>query len=110
MFGSRLTQRVAKGVVSRNVSSIPTTLYNGVWRKSNVLYIAYIATGCVVLGSLYGGFFNTVWESNNRGVIDCIFSRFVHRKVNHACGFVRLTDISSEIVSPHRLVEVQDGG
>jgi hypothetical protein len=69
MLGARLSKQVISRVGVRSASSLPTMLSRNVWRKSNVLYITYIAAGCVVLGSVYGGFFNTVWESNNRGVI-----------------------------------------
>ena len=68
MFGARVTKQAFAKISTRNVSTMPSFLYKNVWRKSNVMYIAYIATGCVVLGSIYGSLMNTVWESANRGV------------------------------------------
>jgi hypothetical protein len=50
------------------MSSIPSTLYNNVWRKSNVLYITYIVAGCVIIEGIYGSFTNMLWDSYNSGV------------------------------------------
>ena len=66
-IGSKLPKQGIMKVAVRH-SSFPSTLYNNVWRKSNVLYITYIATGCVVFGGLYGSIFSTVWNSANSGV------------------------------------------
>lgn len=72
MFATKIGARVQKQafakIASRNASSFPTALQQNVWRKSNVLYIAYIATGCLVLGSIYGSAVSFIWEANNRGV------------------------------------------
>ena len=57
--------------VARNmsgVSSLPSTLMSGVWRKSNILYITYIVGGCVVLEAIYGSFTNAIWDAYNHGV------------------------------------------
>lgn len=59
---------MAQKLSVRNSSSVPSALQKNVWRKSNVMYITYIATGCLVLGTVYGSFVSGVWESANRGV------------------------------------------
>lgn len=48
--------------------SVPTSLYNNVWRKSTILYITYVLSGCIVLEAIYGSVTNFIWESNNKGV------------------------------------------
>ena len=94
MLGSRITGNVLSRVASRNFSTkaneIHSTLYHKVWRKSNVMYIAYIATGCVVLGSMYAGLVNSIWESVNRGVsfINIIFA-FIHTGYFNILSFFR---------------------
>lgn len=67
-FGAKVQKQAFAQLKSRNASSLPTTLYQNVWRKSNVLYITYVATGCLVLGSVYGSVVSFIWEANNRGV------------------------------------------
>ena len=52
----------------RRFSSLPSTLYKNVWRKSNILYITYVAAGCVVIEVIYGNLTNFIWESYNYGV------------------------------------------
>eukprot|EP01032_Pedospumella_encystans_P021405 gene21405-24281_t len=66
-FGARVQKQAVAQFASRSASSLPTTLYQNVWRKSNVLYITYVATGCLVLGSIYGSVVSFIWEANNRG-------------------------------------------
>lgn len=48
--------------------SIPSNLYQNVWKKSNVLYLTYIVTGCVVIEGVYGTFVNLIWDYYNAGV------------------------------------------
>ena len=48
--------------------SLPTALYNGVWRKSNIMYITYVVVGCVAIEVVYGAVTNKIWESANSGV------------------------------------------
>ena len=70
MFGRRLARessRLRLGQRAR-LSSLPTLLYNNVWRKSNIFYVTYIFAGCVILELIYGSLTNFVWESANRGV------------------------------------------
>ena len=67
-IGARVQKQAIAKIASRNASSFPTALQQNVWRKSNVLYIAYVATGCLVLGSIYGSAVSFIWEANNRGV------------------------------------------
>eukprot|EP01041_Mallomonas_annulata_P001889 gene1889-3664_t len=52
---------------SRKMSSLPTTMYNNVWRKSNIFYITTIVIGCVVVEGVYGSLTNAVWNSYNSG-------------------------------------------
>mmetsp|Transcript_120612 Transcript_120612/g.341048 ORF Transcript_120612/g.341048 Transcript_120612/m.341048 type:complete len:99 (+) Transcript_120612:19-315(+) len=52
---------------ARNNSGIPNTLYNSVWRKSNIMYITYIVAGCVILEGVYGSVTNFVWDTYNSG-------------------------------------------
>lgn len=61
---------------ARNMSSIPTFLYENVWRKSNVFYVTYIFGGCVVVEAIYGTLTNFLWESANQNVMlaICIYS------------------------------------
>ena len=59
---------VMKVSQKRDSSSVASALYKGVWRKSNVLYITYVAVGCVVLGGFYGTFMSMAWEKSNTGV------------------------------------------
>lgn len=55
-------------IARRSFSSVPSTLYNKVWRKSNVLYITYVAAGCVIIEVVYGTLTNFIWDSYNYGV------------------------------------------
>mmetsp|Transcript_22895 Transcript_22895/g.38329 ORF Transcript_22895/g.38329 Transcript_22895/m.38329 type:complete len:96 (+) Transcript_22895:115-402(+) len=67
-FGSNaFRQRLTHVASRRGFASLPSALYNNVWRKSNVLYITYIVAGCVVLEGIYGSFTNMVWDSYNSG-------------------------------------------
>ena len=52
----------------RNASSVPTILYNNLWRKSNILYITYIVVGCIGCEILYGSVTGWIWNSTNQGV------------------------------------------
>ena len=58
-------------------SSVPTTLYNNVWRKSNTLYLTYIIVGCIALEGIYGTFTNAIWDTANSGVIFFNLSRIL---------------------------------
>lgn len=70
MFGrtSAAAARSMGAVGSRKMSSLPTFLYNNVWRKSTAMYITYIGVGCIVLGSTYEAFTESIWRSVNKGV------------------------------------------
>ena len=65
--GLNRAPRIASSI-HRNQSSIPTVLYNNVWKKSNVMYITYVVVGCVVLEGIYGTVTNKIWDSCNQGV------------------------------------------
>eukprot|EP01031_Cornospumella_fuschlensis_P036717 gene36717-44540_t len=51
----------------RQKSGFASTLYDNVWKKSNVMYITYVVAGCVALEVVYGGVTNYIWESYNYG-------------------------------------------
>ena len=70
MFGRRLVRETSRLRLGQraHASSLPTFLYNNVWRKSNVFYVTYIFAGCVLLELVYGSLTNIVWETANRGV------------------------------------------
>jgi hypothetical protein len=55
-------------MIGRRNSSIYTSLYENVWRKSNIAYITYIVVGCVALEGVYGFATNALWDTVNRGV------------------------------------------
>lgn len=54
-------------VAQRQMSSLPQSLYQKVWKKSNVAYLTYVVVGCVVIEGVYGGFTNFIWDGVNRG-------------------------------------------
>jgi len=58
----------------KQFSSIPQTLYNNVWGKSNIAYITYIVVGCVAIEFVYGGVTTSIWESANKGVRDAAWT------------------------------------
>ncbi|KAJ1390083.1 hypothetical protein B484DRAFT_409113 [Ochromonadaceae sp. CCMP2298] len=66
-LGATLRRQAPAQASRRSNSSIPSTLYNNVWRKSNVLYITYIVAGCVVIEGIYGSFTSMIWDSYNSG-------------------------------------------
>lgn len=77
-FGARVQKLAFSKVATRNASSFPESLQKNVWRKSNVMYITYIASGCLVLGAIYGGAVDFIWNANNRGKLykDIDWSKF----------------------------------
>ncbi|RYH11940.1 hypothetical protein EON65_38460 [archaeon] len=62
----------------RKNSGFASTLYNNVWKKSNVMYITYVVAGCVVLEVVYGTVTNYIWDSYNYGVsVECLVFLFL---------------------------------
>jgi hypothetical protein len=57
-----------KAPSQRGVKTVANVLAQTVWKKSTVMYISYIVTGCVVLEVVYGNVTNFLWESYNYGV------------------------------------------
>ena len=49
-------------------STLPNTLYQNVWRKSNVFYILYVVAGCIILEGVYGSVTTSIWDAVNKGV------------------------------------------
>mmetsp|Transcript_29824 Transcript_29824/g.30257 ORF Transcript_29824/g.30257 Transcript_29824/m.30257 type:complete len:90 (-) Transcript_29824:131-400(-) len=64
-LASRIPQKFVRQQVRQ--FSLPTTLYNNVWRKSNIFYITYVVMGCVVVEMVYGSLTNSIWNSYNSG-------------------------------------------
>lgn len=58
----------SRGLSSQPFGGLPTQLYQGVWRKSNIMYITYVVVGCVAIEVIYGGVTTRIWESANQGV------------------------------------------
>jgi hypothetical protein len=68
MFG-RLTSRVGKQAMQvRHNQYLANSLYNNVWRKSNIMYLSTIAAGTVVFGFIYSEACDYIWEAANDGV------------------------------------------
>ena len=57
---------------SQPFGGLPTQLYQGIWRKSNILYITYVVVGCVAIEVIYGSVTTRIWESANQGVSEVI--------------------------------------
>jgi hypothetical protein len=74
MFRALRAVPVKKVAAQRNVAGLSEALYNNLWKKSNISYITYIVTGCVVLEAVYGKVTNFIWESYNYGVSLLFFS------------------------------------
>lgn len=68
MFRTLRSLPIKRVTAQRNVAGLSEALYNGLWKKSNITYITYIVTGCVVLEVLYGKLTTFVWDSYNYGV------------------------------------------
>ena len=68
--GARGIQRnvARRSMSSQPFGSLPTSLYQGVWRKSNILYITYVVVGCVAIEVVYGSVTTKIWENANAGV------------------------------------------
>lgn len=81
------------------VSNIPQTLYKNVWRKSTILYITYIVTGCVFIEAVYGGVTNSLWDNYNRGVSNATFFSSCR---NSASGYFRSSQFFASLVCPLR--------
>lgn len=62
---ARSVSRVAILSGKRNIGN---ALQKGIWKKSNVNYIAYVAVGCIALEIVYGKVTDMVWDTVNRGV------------------------------------------
>ena len=70
MLASKIIRNIAPkfGTQLRTASSLPSFLYNNVWRKSSVVYITYVLTGVVVIESVYGSVTDWIWDKANEGV------------------------------------------
>lgn len=70
MFGRSMISAATRRVSTprRFSSGVAGSLYNNVWKKSNVFYITYVVAGCVVVEALYGAVTNFIWDAYNRGV------------------------------------------
>eukprot|EP01035_Chromulina_nebulosa_P024123 gene24123-31346_t len=63
----RHTQAKLSVQTRQNSSSLPNTLYQNVWRKSNVFYILYVVAGCIILEGVYGSVTTSIWDAVNKG-------------------------------------------
>ena len=93
------TRRLFSSSSSGAGVSIPQTLYKNVWRKSTILYITYIVTGCVVIEGIYGGVTNSLWDTYNRGVSRAVFV-FFWRLCYDGISALPLPMHSPHLVSP----------
>jgi hypothetical protein len=73
MLGRRTLPMLSK-LGQRQMSSnapgfgaIPKSLYNNVWKKSNIMYITYIVVGCVAIEVVYGSVTQSIWDNANKG-------------------------------------------
>ena len=58
----------SRAVGVRQMSGLPSMLYNNVWRKSTRNYLTYIAGGVIVFGALYESMTEGIWRAMNKGV------------------------------------------
>ena len=63
-----VSQFAKRSMSSQPFGSLPTALYQGVWKKSNIMYITYVVVGCVAIEVIYGSVTTKIWESANAGV------------------------------------------
>ena len=64
---SQMGSAQKRSMSSNPFGSVPQSLYRGVWRKSNIMYITYVVVGCVAIEVVYGSVTTSIWNNANQG-------------------------------------------